>query len=539
MTRPGRAPGVHAVTSLAGSVALFLAIVAAVFARAMQLCHGHFGYPMDDTYIHMAIAKNFALHGVWGVTRYAFSSSTSSPLYTLLLAGVYWVSGVHEVIPLLLNLGAGIALLALTQRLLQEAGLSNFRIFVTLAAVVLLMPLPAVVEGGMEHVLHAILTLAFVHLTCLALMNRASNGFMKWLFVLAPVLVMTRYEGLFLVFAAGVMLMAQRRWLATVLLGAAAFLPLAIYGGLSVREGWLPLPNSILLKANVPHGSVSMPAFRFLWNWALAGVKAPHIAFLLLTALVLLYLRWRQDRTIWNYPSLALIQFLVIGFLHLELARTGWFYRYEAYLVATGIFTCAIGSQDLQLQPLSLGPRSWAFGVGYAAGVLAILTLGFKSYRSMAFGPRAFHNIYEQQFQMARFVGKYYPTETIVLNDIGAVCFFTDARALDVYGLGSMEPARAKLRNGYNTEWLREWAMREHARVAILYPTGWAGESFAIPLAWVPVATWSLSDNFVLAGDAVKILAVEPEVEPMLERNISLFQGSLPPEIVVSSNLPK
>jgi hypothetical protein len=42
---------------------------------SLRLNQGHFVYGLDDAYIHMSIAKNFALHGVWGVTPYAFSSS--------------------------------------------------------------------------------------------------------------------------------------------------------------------------------------------------------------------------------------------------------------------------------------------------------------------------------------------------------------------------------------------------------------------------------------------------------------------------------
>ena len=40
-------------------------------------------YPLDDTYIHMAIAKNFADFNCWGIDKYKFSSTTSSP-YSLI-----------------------------------------------------------------------------------------------------------------------------------------------------------------------------------------------------------------------------------------------------------------------------------------------------------------------------------------------------------------------------------------------------------------------------------------------------------------------
>ena len=45
-------------------------------------------YPLDDAYIHMAISKNLQQHGVWGVTRHQFSSTSSSILFTLLFSAM-------------------------------------------------------------------------------------------------------------------------------------------------------------------------------------------------------------------------------------------------------------------------------------------------------------------------------------------------------------------------------------------------------------------------------------------------------------------
>ena len=134
-------------------------------------------------------------------------------------------------------------------------------------------------------------------------------------------------------------------------------------------------------------------------------------------------------------------------------------------------------------------------------------------------------------------MNEYYPTSTIVLNDIGAVCFYTHARVLDVFGLGSMEPARAKLRNNYNTQWLREWASHNNAALAILYSKGWAGEFFGIPSEWNRVASWTLSDNFVLAGDTVDVFAVQSGASAALRENVDRFRPELPSEVIQSASL--
>src|SRR2546426_12843516 len=85
------------------AVGLYFVALGAMIAVSLRRTDGHFVYPLDDAYIHMAIAKNAAVHHVWGVTRYEFTSSTSSPLWTALLAAVYWIGGVNDVAPLVLN----------------------------------------------------------------------------------------------------------------------------------------------------------------------------------------------------------------------------------------------------------------------------------------------------------------------------------------------------------------------------------------------------------------------------------------------------
>jgi hypothetical protein len=46
------------------------------------LYNGHVSYTLDDAYIHMAMAKHVAQDGVFGITPYEFSASSSSPLWT-------------------------------------------------------------------------------------------------------------------------------------------------------------------------------------------------------------------------------------------------------------------------------------------------------------------------------------------------------------------------------------------------------------------------------------------------------------------------
>ncbi len=64
-------------------------LIMIIFARLIILESGHIIYPLDDAYIHMAIAKNFSKYGVWGINKEYFTSSSSSLLYTVILSFSY------------------------------------------------------------------------------------------------------------------------------------------------------------------------------------------------------------------------------------------------------------------------------------------------------------------------------------------------------------------------------------------------------------------------------------------------------------------
>ena len=200
---------------IAACVCVLAIVTSAILLRAWQICDGHFGYPIDDTYIHMAMAKNFALHGVWGVTRYAFSSSTSSPLFTLLLAVLYFVTGVHRSSAR----GDGIlaiGLIAWCCWVLERAGLSGRMVLAVVSLLILVVPLYAMTIVGMEHVLHMLLTLMFVHIAALrlsgALTDEKGRLLDMQLLALTPLLVLARYEGTFLVLTAGLLFLLRGRW---------------------------------------------------------------------------------------------------------------------------------------------------------------------------------------------------------------------------------------------------------------------------------------------------------------------------------------
>jgi hypothetical protein len=68
-------------STLAIETAAVMVLILSLCVAMTRFTNGTFVYPLDDTYIGMAIARNLAMHGVLGITSREFSSSGSSPLF--------------------------------------------------------------------------------------------------------------------------------------------------------------------------------------------------------------------------------------------------------------------------------------------------------------------------------------------------------------------------------------------------------------------------------------------------------------------------
>jgi hypothetical protein len=190
------------------ALVLLYAAVAVLLGISLKQNGGHLVYALDDPYIHMAIARNLSEHGVWGVTSQGFSSTSSSLLWVMLvmlLALDYSIFGVNEYSPLVLNLLFATATVCLFHFIFKGWALSETFNFAALVGVILITPMPLLIFEGMEHVLHIFFTVLFFYLSVTLLASKAPGDTghaafnEKMLLVVGPLLVMSRYEGGFLV----------------------------------------------------------------------------------------------------------------------------------------------------------------------------------------------------------------------------------------------------------------------------------------------------------------------------------------------------
>ena len=136
---------------------LLAAVSAALGFLALQwLAYVHAGvfeYPLDDVYIHLAMAEGIA-QGTYGINPGEAASASSSILYPLLLLP-FPGTEVQRMLPLSWNAAAVLALGWLFGRALVAGG-AGPGIGVALALVgPILLNMPGAAFNGMEHSLHA------------------------------------------------------------------------------------------------------------------------------------------------------------------------------------------------------------------------------------------------------------------------------------------------------------------------------------------------------------------------------------------------
>lgn len=518
------------------SVIIFGVLLMYLLIQSLNLNQGHLIYTLDDPYIHMAISKNFAHYGVWGVTQHGFTSTSSSLLWTIVISLIYLIGGVNEIIPFILNIIFTIGALSMVYIILNEFKISKVYILMVLILIIFLTPLPALVFTGMEHIMHIFLVILFIYLSVLILV-KDKEGTFKYLLVLAFLLIMTRYESIFLIITVSFLFFMKKNYLYSISLTAVSLIPLGVYGLISILEGWYFLPNSIVLKSIVTGNQPFLSKIYFLniFNHFIDQMFHSEIyseilvLFLISSIFLLINLFNRRFKDLY---TVMLFIFISITFLHLLFANVGWFYRYEAYLVFTGIFINSIVIyQFLYKNKINIElSKILRYSALMLLLCLIVIPLGPR-YISFSETPVATHNIYEQQYQMGLFIKQFYNNESIALNDVGAVNYLADVKCTDVYGLSNMDVARAKKGEYYTPEELSGLLKNNNIKVIIIYDKWFKN---MIPSDWIKVSDWEILNNIVCGDNKVSFYVRDPKDKEDLLKNIKIFSTRLPDDVKVT-----
>jgi len=521
---------------LAAAMALFASVWGVVAYIGFARTGGHLTYALDDAYIHMALAKNLAEHGVWGATRFEFSSSSSSPLWTLLLAGAFKLFGVRDFLPLLMTTGAFAALIVVADRALHRFGTSALVRFIALAWIVIATPAAPIVFGGMEHPLQLLIDLALVTTAVRMLVSDSWS----WRREGAAVLVLSamassvRYEGAVLVGVVALAFIARKQWrlaFAMLLAGAA---PVVAYGLVSMANGAHFLPNSVLVKAATQTNAglllANPPLFAAEFKRKLTTAY-PVYALVVASGLLVLVQRATRRR-LWTVPVVFALISLGVSVIHLVVGDVGWFFRYEDYMVMLLGVAIILQVNDVFVPRVVWRPVWLATAVLVVAVVGATFVIcihrGDVGLRST---PWALKNIYDQQYQLAHFLKANPQYSSVAIGDLGAISYFNDdLRVLDLEGLAlNGVPTEALGKDNLHPPLIRQLVKRNGAQIAIVFP-----DYFDQPAEWLEVARWTIERDVVTFGPTVAFYAIPPTDPVALKSALRTYQQStLPADVSV------
>lgn len=491
----------------------------------------HFVYGVDDAYIHMAMAKNFALHGVWGVTPFQFTQTSSSVLWTLFLAGFYYIFGVSEYTPFILNILASLSVITLSYYILRTYELSSHYVFIVLCLIIFASPLPVLTFFGMEHIWHLFLMIlyAFFAARMLSTDNENTASFYAlWLLILTPILIATRYESFSIIAIMVFLAVLKRKYTFAGLICFLALLPSILFGLFAFSmHGWI-IPTTAI-KLRTPIAS--------LLYLIKSGEADVIILFLFLIAGLLLYVQRTEKHSMWERRQIALTVAVGCIICQALVMPSGWFLRYGAYITGINILILGFCLKEWFAEFIPNHPRRLH---AIIAKVLIIIVfafpLAFKAAVATKIIAPASKNIYDQQYQMAKFVKQFYPDGTIACNDIGAISFFNDnIHIVDLAGLATSEFAYERLMEMQthqgNIPFFEEQIIKQNVDVIMIYESWFEKD---ISPKWIKVGGWEALKKVVLGDVKVSIFAPDASKKDKLIENLKQFAPELPKDVIQS-----
>ena len=496
-----------------------LLLVCGVLAAAIWLRVGGFAYTLDAPYTHLSLAEQ-VLAGTYGLNPGEPASPSSSILYPFLLAALVLLP-LGQFPPLLVNLGAAMASMALLHGLAREAGIRLDRVapwmlamFAATAA--LGLNLAGLVFSGLEHSLHVTLTLA----SLLGLLRFLRRERADWWWLASMVLLpLLRFEAAAALLADVLVLalFGRMRHAALVLLAGA--LPVLAFCFFLHSQGlpWLPL--SVLDRSQVAVTGLEVAAtgpfavVQAMWGAFRQNLMAyggAHII-ALLVALVFCFRPEPRRAVVVGFCVLVGLAQLVGGSLNS-------FSRYEIYVLVLGL----AGLMVLHGQALD----GWLARLrpGRAVLVCGAVLLLFAGYalRTADAVPAA-GNVADQQRTMRQFVVQEW-RQPFATNHPGWVNWRNPHYMLDLSGLGSLEAREAAL--AAEPDWADKLASRHGVALAMLYDNAIPRTP---PAAWRPVARLVLRNRVVTAvGPSITFYATRPEAVAAVQDALGRFAPSLP-----------
>jgi arabinofuranosyltransferase len=496
-------------------LSLFLigCLALAVFALvAYRFTDGQGGVPLDDAWIHFQFARNLARGDGLSFNPGEPTSGSTAPLWTLLLAAVYFVGGDFPIAGQWLSGVCFLATLAATYALGQR--LTGDRWLAWLAGVVV------AVNGRMVWAgLSALETCLFAALSLLAvnthLDDRAARRYRLRTAALFGLAALSRPEG-YLLFA---LAMADFVWngaglqesapgeggkdgalwrrlpVLPVGLFAAMVLPYLVF---SLRTSGHLLPNTYHAKAVVD----------FSLDRDFLSVAARYLILdnpLLLPFYVLGIGVLFRRATLLSLWSAGLP--LVYAFLHASLYQHG---RYLMPLIPCNAVIGVVGLLEARRLALRRGGRVRGTGffpkslLSALFGVLIIAGTAWRLPTMADLYAWNVDNINEMHVTLGHWAAQNTPPDAILaLNDIGAIMYFSERSVVDLAGLITPEVVPI-LHSSDRDALLADFMAERGVEYVIIFPK-WFPDLAARDDVLKPVYQVTLERNTIIGGETMVV----------------------------------
>lgn len=502
-------------------VSFFISLVYVIYRSILIWNDGFFVFTLDDPYIHLALSENI-INGHYGINLGESSAPSSSilwpfiispfslsPIYIFILNSFFSISSIIVIIKII-----EISLKVI------DTFVVNILIVVISILFILSTNIVGIIFTGMEHSLQVFSVLLIAY----GLIVELEEDKVKWWLLVSIILApLIRYEGLAISLSAIFYLIMQRRLSISVITFIFLGLLLAAFSLFLMSLGLEVFPSSVTAKSSIVQSGGALN--RFVSNLINSLYHRQGIVLLFGCFVLMFYVGFSKSEI--RKKQLAIVTILAV-FMHLIAGRFGWYNRYEIYILAFELvvilylFVPLISKVFTNIETVKFSLFSIII---FLSGVS--LLIGSPYIFSLSSIPNASNNIYEQQYQMHRFVVDYYD-DSVAVNDLGYVSYKNSNYVLDLWGLGSEKALKYRLRAD-NAHWKQELVDAEKVNLVMIYDAWFQN----IPDKWIKIGKLHLGKKRITpARSSVSFYATNRESYPEILKKLNLFSKSLPVGVI-------
>ena len=496
---------------------IFTAIVFAEIITILLLNSGLMVYNIDDAYIHLALAENI-IRGHYGVNLGEFSSPSSSILWPFILAPFSRL-GFGYYIPLIINVcsaaGTLIVFWLIIKLIFPNDNADNQKMnnAVVLFTILLIVTtnLIGLIFTGMEHSFQVFLTVLIIW----GLINQIQKKLISWWFIAAIIIApLIRYENIPLSLVGLIFLYIYGYKKQTVISFVAITLIIVGFSFFLLILGLNPLPLSVYEKSKVISAGVSIYS---LEQNLIKNIISPRCTLLIIYLFFLGYIVFSRKKT--KAEKVFAICIAIAILFHLIVGKPG---RYIFYIWTASTLSILYLYREWLVKVVI---QNNFFKTALVSSIIVVL-LSYKYIEGIITTPIASNNIYEQQYQMHRFIVDYYKN-SVSVNDLGYISYKNDYYVMDLVGLASQK-ALNHWRAKDNMAWINTISKEHNVKFAMIYDSWF----HPIPANWHKVAELHLGKVKISPSDTVvSFYILNNNIKDKVNSELKKFKLTLPKDV--------